>query len=215
MEPESFRVLAVCSGNICRSPMAERLLLAGLADVPGVAVSSAGTIAREGLPMEPEAANLTREFGGDPAGHRSRYLTAKVAGSADLVLGMAREHRSRSVSLAPSVVRRAFTIRELARLSSPLSDDELVDLAASTNPASLRDRLGSVLRALGTRRGLTPPVSAEHDDVVDPYGLSDAVWRRSADELVPAVAETVRVIRAVAFSFSPNSSGIGVSHGAW
>ena len=62
------RILTVCTGNICRSPVAERLLQAGLNQaVPGgFVVASAGTRAMVGEPMQPISADIVRTFGGDP-----------------------------------------------------------------------------------------------------------------------------------------------------
>ncbi len=74
-----FRLLFVCHANECRSPMAERLARRMFADRFGAAaaelhVISAGTHARPGRPMRPEAANVLTYFGADSAGFASRPL---------------------------------------------------------------------------------------------------------------------------------------------
>lgn len=98
-------VVFVCWGNICRSPMAERVAR-GWADrdgVDGVTISSAGTSAEEsGNPIDRRAARVLREAGYDPDGHRARRITAAEIRRADLVIGMEELHLSRMRTLVPA-----------------------------------------------------------------------------------------------------------------
>jgi len=195
-----LEILTVCTGNICRSPLAAQLLTTRLADL-GVTVASAGVRAREGMPMTPEAADLALDRGADPAlvaAHGARYLTPPHVRGADLVLAMARDHRREIVELDPSRMRSAFTAREFARLSSDVSDDELRHAAASAadGRAGGRERFAAMLAVIAARRGLTlPPASPEDDDVIDPYGRSAATYERSAEELEPGLVAVERVVR--------------------
>jgi protein-tyrosine-phosphatase len=93
----SKRVVFVCTGNICRSPLAEALLRAALKErgVEGVDVSSAGTGAWDGAPASEGAYLVGLERGLDLSGHRARLLTREVVEQADLILTMARHHRAR------------------------------------------------------------------------------------------------------------------------
>ena len=95
------RILVVCIGNICRSPMAEGLLRLRLAGRTGVTVGSAGIAARVGEPADPMAQGLMRERGIDIAGHRARQLTPELAGAHDLVLVMEQEHERALLEIAP------------------------------------------------------------------------------------------------------------------
>jgi protein-tyrosine-phosphatase len=91
------RVLLVCTGNICRSPLAEAMLRRALQsrDAGGVRVSSAGTGAWDGAPGSEGAYLIALEHGLDLSGHRARLLTREIVRESDLILTMARHHRAR------------------------------------------------------------------------------------------------------------------------
>ncbi len=91
------RILLVCTGNICRSPLAAALLERGLAEraIEGISISSAGTGAWDGAPVSEGAYLVGLERGLDLSGHRARLLTRELVEEADLILTMARHHRAR------------------------------------------------------------------------------------------------------------------------
>src|SRR5699024_5640914 len=117
--------LVVCTGNICRSPAAERLLAAGLGApfrgqaagglAPAIEIASAGVGAVVDAPMAPEMATLVTAAGADASRFTARQLTIAMVAESDLVLTATRRHRTAVVGLVPAAVRRTFTVRELAR----------------------------------------------------------------------------------------------------
>lgn len=191
-----FEILTVCTGNICRSPLAEVLLRTRL-ETFGARVSSAGTQGLDSVPMTPEAVRLADELGAavDLAeAHRSRYLTPLELESPDLILAMSREHRRRVVELAPARLRSAFTLREFARLAADITDDEIRTAAAAAgDDASARVR-AAVAAVAGMRGMSAPPADPADDDIVDPYRRSWETYQLSASQLAPAIEQVVRVM---------------------
>jgi protein-tyrosine phosphatase len=159
MTASGFNVLMVCSGNICRSPIAEQLLRART-NGHSIRVSSAGTIADDGRPMPEEAAVVSRRFGGDPSTHLSRLLTEAHLREADLVLAATRAHRSAVVQMLPRMSRRTFTINEFARLIGGM---------AETGQDHLLDSAGVVDAVRSMRGFVAPPDDPDDDDIEDPY----------------------------------------------
>ncbi|WP_417505976.1 low molecular weight phosphatase family protein [Microbacterium sp.] len=189
-------ILTVCTGNICRSPLAEVMLRAHLEPL-GVRVHSAGTHALVGHGMPEPALELAAQAGVDPAtasAHLARYLVEPLLEDADLVLTMAREHRSHVVKMMPNRLRRTFTVREFARLASTVSTDD-ARAAADAAGSSSHERFPAVLRAVNDQRGVTAS-SGDDDDVIDPYRRSRETYARSAAELTPALVEVERIVRA-------------------
>lgn len=97
-----MRILIVCTGNTCRSPMAEVLLAAKLAGDPDLhdsEVRSAGTGAWDGAPASEGAYLVALERGLDLSGHRARLLTSDQVRNADLILTMSESHVGRVADL--------------------------------------------------------------------------------------------------------------------
>lgn len=188
----TFSILTVCSGNICRSPMAEQLLRAQLAGYPGVNIRSAGTLALVGEGMDSRSAEMAGRFGSTDT---QRHIAAKIdvdqVKSSDFVLAMSREHRRAVVELVPRAARVTFTVREFARLASAVTDLDL-EAAALMHRSNISGRLREAVEAAACLRGLvSPPVSPDDDDVVDPYRRDYPVYEESANQLVPAVQAVV------------------------
>ncbi|WP_445996343.1 arsenate reductase/protein-tyrosine-phosphatase family protein [Okibacterium fritillariae] len=176
----ALRVLTVCTGNICRSPMAEQMLESAFLQA-GIAahVSSAGTQAMVGHDLTPETAAQLNAHGVAPKAHRSTQLTEGLVSAADLVLVATRAHRSEVVSLLPRASRYTFTIRQFARLVDSLEEGEWRAIRS----------LSDLVMSVAAQRGFAlPPEDPTIDDVVDPYRQSEAVYAEVADELDSSVA---------------------------
>ena len=111
------KILCVCTGNICRSPMAagllrQRFAAAGLADQ--VEVDSAGVFALVGRPPSHEAVQILAERGIDISHHRARELDIADIAEADLVLVMEEAHRRSIFYLAPEHLHKVLLLSEIA-----------------------------------------------------------------------------------------------------
>ena len=149
-EEDALRVLFVCTGNICRSPTAERLAIAFANElqVGRFHASSAGIRAVIGQAMHPDAAIVLEELGGDSSDFTARQLTAPIAADADLILTMTRAHRDAVLERSPQKLRKTFTLAEASCLVSQYGAEKLTDLAA-LRPKLLRSEVADIADPIG------------------------------------------------------------------
>jgi protein-tyrosine phosphatase len=167
-------VLFVCIGNVCRSPVGERLLAARLPS-ERFEVSSAGVGAMVGYAMSRYAAEELRSYGGNPTGFAARQLTPDILEGSDLVLTATRELRSQVLAEMPTALRRTFTILEFAALADRAE-------AAVSTPAEL-------VKWAGTHRSLAGDVA---QDVPDPYRRGAEEHARAARAIDAAVQQIAK-----------------------
>jgi protein-tyrosine-phosphatase len=105
------KLIFVCTGNTCRSPMAEGLMKALLGPDCGWEISSAGICAGNGFPASPNAVAAMREKGVNISAHRSTHLSPELIEEADLLVTMTRGHRDAILSIAPESAGKVFLLK--------------------------------------------------------------------------------------------------------
>ncbi|MEN8127230.1 MAG: L-threonylcarbamoyladenylate synthase [Planctomycetota bacterium] len=132
-EWSTVRILFVCTGNTCRSPMAAGFCrkyfsdilgchVDGLADL-GYIIDSAGIAAFEGAPASRHAIEVCREQQIDLTSHRSRQLTLQDIEQSDLIFTMSRSHRASIVQSLPSASKKCFMLDPKNEIQDPIELD--------------------------------------------------------------------------------------------
>ncbi|MGH3648861.1 MAG: phosphotyrosine protein phosphatase [Micromonosporaceae bacterium] len=193
-----FSVLHVCVGNICRSPMAERLLRARAAELVGadpvdelLLSRSTGTGAWHiGQPMNPPAARQLRARDVDPLGFRARQLETDHIEASDLILTATAEQLDYVRSLRPDAADRTFVLGEFGRL---LRGADLTELPAyAPKPDAVYARGVALVAMVDAARAGAAPLFG--DDLDDPYGMDDTEFTRIADQIDATVRPLVAAL---------------------
>ncbi|BCJ42638.1 hypothetical protein GCM10010168_06200 [Actinoplanes ianthinogenes] len=181
-----FTVLHVCMGNICRSPMAERLLDRAVRDRAGgteeqlVRSVSAGTGGwHEGEEMNPPAARQVRARRGTDAGFLARKLRGDFIDEADLILTATADQYDYVVALRPDAAERTFVLGEFGRLLGAVDREALPP--AGPKPEVVRQRGAAIVAAVHRLRDGEAPLLT--DDLDDPWGRGDQTFQRVGDEI--------------------------------
>ncbi|CAB4695469.1 MAG: low molecular weight phosphatase family protein [Actinobacteria bacterium] len=178
-------ILTVCIGNMCRSPLAERLLRLHLADAVAtgvVRVDSAGVRPVVGHAMEENAAAELVRLGGDPTGFAARRVEPDLVLEATLVLAMTREIRADVLREQPRAMRRTFTLPEFAEICRGLAREGVV-------ASSVAELVATAAR----RRALAAEID---QDIPDPIGRPAAVHREVADRIAADIDAVVAALHA-------------------
>ena len=175
----TFRVLVVCTGNICRSPLAEVVLQAGLDEAsPGsFSVSSAGTFAHAGKPAQPGTRDIATRLGTSHDHYRARQLSEEQISGANLLLVLAATHRPEVLAVAPSALKRTFTLREFARILEHMPLESYRG-TSWTEVVADADR----------NRHVATVNDPSLNDVTDPYGLGTEAYELMTNELLPSIS---------------------------
>ncbi|MEV0254314.1 protein-tyrosine-phosphatase [Streptomyces sp. NPDC018029] len=196
---DAFRILHVSTGNVCRSPITERLTRHALADrlgdplTGGLIVESAGTWGHEGAPMETNAETVLADFGADASGFMGRELLDDHVIRADLVLTATRDHRAQVISMGHSAGLRTFTLKEFTRLVRAIDPTTLPEPDGN----GVVERARALVRAAAALRGWLLAPNVEADEVYDPYGAPLPFFRSVGDEINQALDPVVTALTGV------------------
>jgi protein-tyrosine phosphatase len=189
----AFDVLYVCTGNLCRSPMAELLFRGWIDPAADVTVSSAGVQALVGRGIDASSASALGQLGIDPARHRARQFEPWMAADADLILAATQEQRDLVMTAVPSTLHRAFTMKEFVRLVNGVP----------------RGEPRVVVAAAAARRGRVARVRPDEDDVRDPYRSAIKHAKTIAEEITETVYATLDALGFAAeqWAYTPPARG--------
>ncbi len=194
-----FSVLHVCMGNICRSPMAERLLMIAAQNIVGdkadelLLVSSTGVGGwHVGGPMDRSAARQVLARGGTVDGFRARKLAHEHIEAADLILTATAEQQEYVLALRPQAADRTFVLGELGRLLPSVDRSALPP--TGPDPGAVYARGVALVAAVADVRG--GELARPGDDLDDPYGRGDGYFGRVADQ----IEQTVRPLATALFA---------------
>lgn len=193
----SVHLLTVCTGNICRSPFAHLTLQHALDEArPGVFdVASAGTGALIGDPVDLGSASILASRGISSEGFAARQITERIMDDVDIVLPLEVAHRKAVLSYSPRHLKRAYTLKEFARL---------LDAAEAREPwtqrlaglTTVEERWAALPLHLACERGLSW-VDPGVDDIADPYRQPQEAFDAMAVEIDAAVARIVAFERTL------------------
>lgn len=184
-----FRLLTVCTGNICRSALSEGLLRSEVdaitndlvLDEAFFSVSSSGVGAVVGAPADAEVQRIAARQGLSLAAHRGRQFEVHHAESAHLILTATRRHRDAVIEQAPSSAPRCFTLAEFVALLDAIEIGDGGEGAPPRRPTRMSRRLQRfIATAHQSRQGRE---SGEEDDIEDPYRKDREVHERVAERI--------------------------------
>jgi protein-tyrosine phosphatase len=171
----AFRILFVCVGNVCRSPLGERLL-ATMLPAGDFEVSSAGVGALAGAGMDPAAAVHLEAYGASADGFVARQLTPAMVETSDLVLTATRAIRSRVLEESPAALRRTFTVLEFAAL---------LDVVPTG---------GDPARIVHTASDERSRAALEDYDIGDPFRRGSEAHAAAAESMTSAVERIAKAL---------------------
>lgn len=186
-----WRLMFVCTGNICRSPYAEQMLATLIRESPligQVAPRSAGTDALVGHSMDPAAAAIyAKELGLEPLRHRARQLTATLVTHNDLLLTMESAQRRAVLHSYAKAFPRTFLLTEYVAICRTLvrKNNPPPDTSESSATASLS--------ALTTRAARHRALGAHAPDIADPYHQNMEFHERVANQIREQLEELMSI----------------------
>ena len=197
-----MRLLFVCTGNICRSPMAEGIARAAIErNYPerpvSVEIASAGIAGLDGEDPTSEAVRAMEERGIDIGGYEAQTVSRSLTAESDLVMVMEERQKAHVSALAGSVVVPVFLLLKLAEAVQVVlkAEDHGLD------PVGPLESLESVVSVAAVmERNDFWGLSMHQYEVADPMGMPLEWYRRAADIMEVAIGD---ILRALLGPFAP------------
>lgn len=185
-------VLAVGTGNVCRSAYLEFTLRRALTD--GLRVASAGTDAQVGELIDPDSAALLVAKGIDTGSFVARQLTTDLVREATVILTATRSVRTQVVQTDPSGLRKTFALIDFSDIVAQL---DLGQLEPSFMDPPHLSPLGLLVSGAARHLGRITPRAAGKADIADPVGQGNRAFRHMQQQIDAALPPVVDALTHV------------------
>lgn len=190
---ERFGILTVCTGNICRSPLARAFLEQEFSGLP-FDVDSAGVRTENGLGPPPETLKVAEKYGISLERHASKQVQISQLRNSGLILSLDRTHRKALIELAPFSSRRLFTLSEFAFVAKSVGTPGQL-----SDSQSACEKIQKFVEHCSRMRGLVLSEVRPKDilDIEDPFGKSFQYFEKTGAEIAEAcktIGSTLRTI---------------------
>lgn len=189
------RILFVCTGNTCRSPMAEGILRRLLKEhgLDHIEVRSAGVAASNGSPVSRHAASVLKEQG-ILDNMSSSALSRELLEWADLILTMTTGHKQHAIGRFPEHIDKIYTLKEYVEVDEETAR-RMNELEQLTAELQLKHALAQHITQEERVRLLTLERELPDYEIADPYGGSLALYRQCAEEIEEALMKLISKLK--------------------
>lgn len=188
-------ILFVCTGNTCRSPLAEGLLRT-MAEQSGLAldIRSAGVSAVDGLPVSKHSADILREKGYDKS-MSSNSITSELIQWSDLILTMTGGHKRSVVQQYPQAVEKIYTLKEYVE-DDPAVLDQMRERESFFAELQVKHALNQPISEGEWKRARELERNGPNFDIADPYGGTREDYERCAAEIEACLRKLIGKIQS-------------------